>query len=184
MQRVQQVNPENPGVELKTLLDQVHEAYGVVPDVALVMANSPAVLSSYLAFEKAMAKTSIGAKLTNQLKLTTSEANACSYCTSLLSAVAPQAGLTAADILAGRKADAEDRRTDTALKFAKDVLEEKGKVSDEALARVKNAGFGNQEIVEIVASVVLGCFTNFLNNVAQTTLDIPAAEDLDSCSIL
>ena len=40
-------------------------------------------------------------------------------------------------------------------------------------------------IVLTVASVVLGCFTNFLNNVADTELDIPRAEPVPahaSCS--
>jgi hypothetical protein len=31
------------------------------------------------------------------------------------------------------------------------------------------------------ASVVLGCFTNFLNNVADTELDIPKAEPVEAC---
>ena len=39
-----------------------------------------------------------------------------------------------------------------------------------------------KSFVEIVASVVVGCFTNFLNNVADTTLDIPQAESLEDCS--
>ena len=42
----------------------------------------------------------------------------------------------------------------------------------------RRAGFGDAHIVEIVASVVVGCFTNFLNNVAQTALDIPEAKPL------
>ena len=32
----------------------------------------------------------------------------------------------------------------------------------------------------VVASVVLGCFTNFLNNVADTDLDIPMAEPIEA----
>jgi len=47
---------------------------------------------------------------------------------------------------------------------------------------VREAGYGDAEIVEIVASVVLGCFTNFLNNVADTELDIPKAEPIETCS--
>ena len=116
------------------------------------------------------------------MKLTTSETNSCSYCTSILSAVAPSAGLSADDILAGRTGNSEDRRTKAALAFANDVLESRGKVSDQQLAAVRDAGFGDAEIVEIVASVVLGCFTNFLNNVADTDLDIPKAEPVEACS--
>lgn len=75
-----------------------------------------------------------------------------------------------------------NRRTKAALEFAHNVLESRGKVSDQQLADVRLAGYGDTEIVEIVASVVLGCFTNFLNNVADTELDIPKAEPVEACS--
>ena len=179
MQRLQSVDPNLAQGRTKELLDTVQQAFGVIPNTAKVMANSPAVLDSFLAFSTAMGGAKIGEKLHNQLKLTTSETNSCDYCTSILSAVAPAAGLSAADILAGRTGNSEDRRTKAALAFANDVLESRGKVSHQQLAGVREAGLGDDEIVEIVASVVLGCFTNFLNNVADTELDIPQAEPVE-----
>lgn len=182
MQRLNSVNPQVAQGRTKELLETVQQAFGVVPNTAKVMANSPAVLDSFLAFSTAMGGAKIGTKLHNQVKLTTSETNSCDYCTSILSAVAPSAGLSAADILVGRTGNSEDRRTKAALAFAHNVLESRGKVSDEQLSAVREAGYGDAEIVEIVASVVLGCFTNFLNNVADTTLDFQKAEPVEACS--
>jgi alkylhydroperoxidase family enzyme len=182
MQRVHSVNPQVAQGRTKELLDTVQQAFGVIPNTAKVMANSPAVLDSFLAFSTAMSKVQIGEKLHNQVKLNTSETNSCDYCTSILCAIAPSAGLSADDILAGRTGKSEDRRTDSALKFAETVLESRGKVTNQQLAAVREAGFGDGEIVEIVASVVLGCFTNFLNNVADTELDVPKAEPVESCT--
>ena len=183
MSRIHQIVPETATGKAKELLATVQQAFGMVPNTARVMANSPAVLDSFLAFSTAMGGARIGTKLHKQLKLTTSETKSCSYCTSILSAVAPSAGLTVEDVLAGRTGHSEDRHTKAALGFANDVLESRGKVSDKQLAAVREAGFGDAEIVEIVASVVLGCFTNFLNNVADTDLDIPKAEPLAARSI-
>lgn len=182
MQRLHSVNPQEAQGRTKELLDTVQQAFGMIPNTAKVMANSPAVLDSFLAFSTAMGKVQIGSKLHNQVKLTTSETNSCDYCTSILSAVAPSAGLSAADILAGRTRNSEDRRTKAALAFANNVLESRGKVSDQQLTAVRDAGYGDGEIVEIVTSVVLGCFTNFLNNVADTDLDIPQAEPVEASS--
>ncbi|MGE3315723.1 MAG: carboxymuconolactone decarboxylase family protein [Planctomycetaceae bacterium] len=162
----------------------MQQAFGVIPNAAKVMANSPSVLDGFLAFSTAMNGAKIGGKLHKQVKLTTSETNSCDYCTSILSAIAPSAGLSSADILAGRTGNTDDRRTKAALAFANDVLESRGKVSNQRLNGVRDAGFGDAEIVEIVASVVLGCFTNFLNNVADTELDIPKAEPVEDCSTL
>lgn len=182
MQRLKSVNPHVAQGRTKELLDTVQQAFGVIPNTARMMANSPAVLDSFLAFSTAMGGAQIGPMLHNQVKLTTSETNSCDYCTSILSAVAPSAGLSAADILAGRTGQTEDRRTKAALTFAHSVLESRGKVSDQQLTAVREAGFSDADIVEIVASVVLGCLTNFLNNVADTDLDIPRAEPVLACS--
>lgn len=182
MQRLNSVPVERAEGRAKELLDKVHQAFGLVPNVTQVMANSPVVLESYLAFSEAMGGASIGDKLHNQVKLATSEANACQYCTSILTVIGSEAGLTAGDILTGRTASAEDNRTDAALKFAKAVLDHHGNITDEHFHAVRGAGFHDGEIVEIVASVVLGCFTNFLNNVANTELDIPRAEPVEACS--
>jgi alkylhydroperoxidase family enzyme len=182
MQRIHSVEPKTAQGRLKELLETVQQAFGVIPNTAKVMANSPAVLDSFLAFSRAMGGPTIGTKLHNQVKLTTSETNSFDYCTSILSAVAPSAGLSAADILAGRTGSSEDRRTKAALAFAHNVLESWGKVSNQQLTPVREAGYSDTEIVEIVASVVSGCFTNFLNNVADTELDFQKAESVEACS--
>jgi AhpD family alkylhydroperoxidase len=142
------------------------------------MAHSPAVLDAYLQFSAAMSRAGLGEKLHTQVKLATSQSNDCDYCTSILCALGPSAGLTAADLLESRAAASADARTDAALRFAKSVLGSRGDVADDELRAVRAAGFGEPEIVEIVASVVLGCFTNFLNNVARTELDFAPAGPL------
>lgn len=182
MQRLPSMDPQVAQGRRKELFDTVEQALGMIPNAAKVMANSPSVLASYLAFSTSMAELKIGEKLHNQLKLITSESNQCDYCTSILTAVAPAAGLSADDIVAGRTGNSDERRTKGALAFANDVLDSRGKVTDAQLAAVRDAGFDDQEIVEIVASVVLGCFTNFLNNVADTQLDVARAEPIDSAA--
>lgn len=183
MQRVPSLDPAKAQGRSHELLASVEKAFGLVPNAAKLMANSPAVLDSFLSLGTAMSAAKIGERLHAQIRLAASEANACTYCTSILSsAIAPSVGLTAADIMEARSASATDRRSDAALKFAVAVLERRGKVGDDDLRAVRAAGFDDAEIVEIVASVVAGCFTNFLNNVARTTLDFPEAAPLAACS--
>jgi alkylhydroperoxidase family enzyme len=178
MSRVLPVQPEEPLGPPKDLLAAVGRAFGMVPNATRVMAQSPAVLEGFLALSAALGKVGIGVKLHTQIKLAVSEANACTYCTSILCAVGSQAGLTTADLIEGRSSRAADGRTNAGLKFAAEVLETRGKVTDANLRSVRAAGFDDAAIVEIVASVVLGCYTNFLNNVAEPPLDIPAAGPL------
>jgi alkylhydroperoxidase family enzyme len=183
MQRIQSIDPKNAEGKTRELFDQVQSTFGMIPNTARVMANSPAVLESFLAISDAMGQAKIGQKLLNQVKLSTSDSNSCDYCTSILSAVAPSAGLSAADILNSRRKTAEDAKSRVALQFADSVLQNAGKISNEDLAEVRQAGFDDGEIVEIAVSVVLGCFTNFLNNMALTEIDVPKAPAVDQCAV-
>ena len=67
MQRLNSVNPQVAQGRTKELLDTVQQAFGMIPNTAKVMANSPAVLDSFLAFSTAMSGAKIGGKLHNQV---------------------------------------------------------------------------------------------------------------------
>jgi hypothetical protein len=49
----------------------------------------------------------------------------------------------------------------------------RGEVSDQAVTRVKAAGYSDGDIAEIVANVVVNIFTNYFNHVAPTEVDLP-----------
>jgi uncharacterized peroxidase-related enzyme len=179
MQRLPLVAPEQSAGRTRELFATAEQMFGSVPNVARTAANSPAALEALIGLLAASGKAGIGGRLTNQVLLAVSESNACDYCTSLLTtALAPPAGLTADDILGSRRGTATDPKEAAALRFAKAVLASRGRVADAELAAVRAAGFTDQHVTEIVATVALGCFTNFLNNVADTTLDAPRAPTL------
>ena len=57
------------------------------------------------------------------------------------------------------------------MRFATKVVRERGHVSDADIKAVRDAGFHESQIVEIIAVVAENCFTNFLNVVAKTDID-------------
>ena len=58
------------------------------------------------------------------------------------------------------------------------LVEKRGLVTDADVESVRAAGGGDTEIAEVVAHVALNTFTNYFNNVANTTIDFPKAPDL------
>ena len=88
------------------------------------------------------------------------------------------AGLTDQEILNSRRGTSADPRADVLLRFARTVVEKRGVVGDADIAAVRDAGYGDAEIAEVVAHVALNIFTNYFNNVAQTDLDFPKAPEL------
>ena len=57
--------------------------------------------------------------------------------------------------------------------FAAAIVMSRGHVLDREVASVRAAGYSDAEIIEIVLTVALNTFTNYVNEVAQTDVDFP-----------
>ena len=53
-------------------------------------------------------------------------------------------------------------------------METRGHVSDADMRAVRDAGYDDAQIVEIVQHVALNTWTNYLNSVAKTEIDFPS----------
>ncbi|MFI8459340.1 carboxymuconolactone decarboxylase family protein [Kitasatospora sp. NPDC085464] len=173
MPRLGTIDPAAAEPAAKALLDKVERALGVTPNMMRAMAASPAVLEAYLAFGGVLAKGRLGAGLREQIALVTAVENACDYCYAAHHVLGARAGVSPADLAAGGHAGAADPKEAAALRFARTVLRSKGFVSDEDLAEVRAAGYGDGEIGEIIGAVALNSFTNWFNSVGRTEIDFP-----------
>jgi uncharacterized peroxidase-related enzyme len=178
MQRIQSVNPQTAQGRARELLDAVNAKLGLVPNMTRLMAVSPPVLEAYLGFIGALGHGVLPARVREQLALDIGEANHCDYCVSAHCALGKRAGLNDQDILDSRRGASADPKEDVLLRFARTVLEKRGVVEDADIAAVREAGYGDAEIAEVVAHVGLNTFTNYFNHVAGTTIDFPKAPAL------
>jgi uncharacterized peroxidase-related enzyme len=178
MTRLNPVDPTRAEGKAKTLLDTVKAKMGMTPNMTKVMANSPAVLESYLGFSGPLGGGTLSAKLKQLLAVTVGQTNGCDYCVSAHTAIGKHIGLTDEQLIAGRRGTSDDPKTDAALGFAQKVVANRGKVTDADLATVRAAGYTDGEIAEIVGHVALNTFTNYVNNVADTDIDFPRAPTL------
>ncbi|NJO32669.1 MAG: carboxymuconolactone decarboxylase family protein [Rhodospirillales bacterium] len=176
MQRIPSIDPAQAPIDVKATLDDVKAKLGGVPNIFRTMAVAPSVLNGYLAFSGAAAQGKLPAALREQIALVAAGANACDYCASAHQALGKMAGLGADDIVRALKADAADPKTKAALSFARKLVIDRGVVSDTDLSAVKAVGFGDGEILEIVANVALNIFTNYFNHVAGTEVDFPKVD--------
>ena len=149
---------------------------GMVPNMARVMASSPAVLSAYAQFSGAMSTARLSAKIREQIALLVAESNSCTYCLSAHSALGKLAGLNQAQIDDARNRRSEDPRTAAALTFAQAVLDRRGGVTGGDVDAVRKAGFDDAELAEIVAAVAQNVFTNFFNRAFDVDVDFPRVE--------
>ena len=173
MSRIKAVDRANAVEGVRRTFDGIEKKLGVVPNMMRTMAQSPRVLEGYLGLTGALGRGLLPPPLQEQIALAIAEANACDYCLSAHSALGRAAGLSDDQLAASREGQAADRRAAAALRFALAVLERRGAVSDEELARARAAGFSDGEIAEIIAHVALNVFTNYFNRAAETDIDFP-----------
>lgn len=173
MPRLKAIEPDHVTGQAKQLLDGLNEKFGMVPNLARTLANSPAALQGYLALGEALEGAALPAKLREQIALTVSEANGCGYCVAGHCAIGKSVGLSDEELNDARQSTSPDSKVDAALHFARQLVENRGWVNDEDLDRVRRAGHGDAEIAEIVAVVAWKTFANYFNHVAGTDVDFP-----------
>ena len=83
------------------------------------------------------------------------------------------AKLDADEIILARKGHANDSKRDAAVQFARKVIQTRGNISDADFAAVRQAGYTDENIIEIVGLVAMYSLTNFFNNVSNPNTDFP-----------
>ncbi|NMM45796.1 peroxidase-related enzyme [Rhodospirillaceae bacterium KN72] len=157
----------------KPTLDAVQKQLGALPNMFRALANSPAALNGFAAFNGALGK-ALDLKTRERIALAVAEVNGCDYCLSAHTYLGLNlAKIDAAEIALNRKGGSGDPKAHAAVSFAAKIARERGHVGDADIAAVRNAGYSDGQIVEIVALVAENTFTNFLNEVVQTDIDFP-----------
>jgi uncharacterized peroxidase-related enzyme len=156
------------------LLQAVQRQLGSVPNLFRVVGNSPAALEGYLGLNNALSKGVLNAKTRERLALTIAEQNSCGYCLAAHTYLGKNmAHLDEQELSANRRGRSSDPKAEAALQFAAEILANRGHASEEGLAAIRHAGYGDAELVEIVAHVALNTLTNYINSVALTEVDFP-----------
>jgi uncharacterized peroxidase-related enzyme len=164
----------------KPILDTVHRQLGVVPNMFRLIALSPAALQGFTANNGALAKT-LDVKTRERIALAVAQVNGCDYCLSAHSYLGVNlAKMSREEVALNRKGGSGDAKADAAVRFAAKVVRERGHVTDADIKAVRDAGFSDSQIVEIIAVAAENIFTNLLNVVAETDIDFPVVRATDA----
>jgi uncharacterized peroxidase-related enzyme len=176
MKRIKPVEPSKAQGKSRELLEAVEKQMGTVPNIFKGFAHSPAVLEFYLSQSKALTGGALDSKLREQIAVAMAGTNQCDYCASAHTFLGKKAGVSTSELAANLDGRSEDEKTGIALRFARAIADTRGHIDDEDFKRVRDAGFSEAEIVEIIAHVGMNVFTNYFNNVAQTEVEFPLVD--------
>lgn len=174
MTRTATLKPDQVPAESKSTLDAFTKSIGFTPNMMASFAQSPIAFNAWAALLGSLSK-ALDVKTRDSIGLAVSEVNGCNYCLSVHSFTAEHmAKLPAEEIRLARRGHAIDPKRDAAVQFARKVIETRGQVGLADLKAVRDAGYTDANVMEIVALVAMYSLTNFFNNVFDPEKDFPA----------
>jgi uncharacterized peroxidase-related enzyme len=174
MTRIAAPKLEQVPAESKPTLDAFTKNIGFTPNMLATFALSPIAFNAWATLFGSLSK-ALDVKTRDSIGLAVSEVNGCNYCLTVHSFTAEHmAKLPSNEIILARKGHATDPKRDAAVQFARKVIETRGKLSDADLQAVRDAGYTDANIMEIIALVASYSLTNFFNNVFDPEKDFPA----------
>lgn len=135
------------------------------------IANNPAVLESFLQFNRGVRAGSLTAAEHELIALTCAQSIGCEYCLAAHTKLAAGHGIDANAAIEVRKGRAADARHQALLRFVNALIEKRGMVSDTDLKAFHTAGFDDAAVVETIGAVAVNFFTGLFNQVNQTDID-------------
>ncbi len=176
MSRITVIDNDNANSEQRELLDTIQSQLGMVPNFLKVFANSPAALRAFLGLHAIASEGSLDAPTRERIALALAQQNACEYCVSAHTAIGRKVGLNDAEIEANRAGTSQDSKAAAAVKFAKALAEHNGEVTTAEFLEVRNAGYSESDIVEIITHVGLNVLSNIIGKASQVEIDFPKVE--------
>ena len=180
MARIQTTTTDNAPAASQPLLEAVQQKMGRVPNLLATMAHSPATLETYLKTSEALGGGLFSPAERERIALAVGQANRCDYCLAAHTAIGSMAGLSSEDMIDARNGTASDPKQAALVDFVRKVVDKRGFAQDSEIDAFKAAGWTDGHVLEVVANVALNTLTNYINHIAQTEVDFPAADALQT----
>jgi uncharacterized peroxidase-related enzyme len=154
------------------LLANAEKAYGFIPNLLGVMAESPALIQAYMAIGKIFEESSFSPTERQVVILTASRFNECRYCMAAHSVVAGMQNIPA-DIIEAIRNDEPitDTRLEALRTTVSTLVEQRGWLSEEETTAFLAAGYTKAQLLEVIVGISYKTLSNYVNKVAEAPLD-------------
>lgn len=160
--------------DAKQALAGLEQAFGLVPNLAATMANSPPLVNSFVAAFGQFARGTFTGGERQILLLTNAVANNCAWAVAFHSTLALKEGVDAADVDAVRRAQVPvDARLAALSTLTRSLVDKRGHLDEGDVEAFCAAGFDNNQLLEAITGVSISTMANYAGNVAQPPLEEP-----------
>jgi len=154
------------------LLTAAESAFGFIPNVLGILAESPAALNTYMSTNRIFEQSAFTPVERQVAILSVSRFNACAYCVAAHSVIADHAQVPAEVVDAIRNDQPiADNRLEALRSFTTRLVEKRGWVSEEEVNSFLSAGYSRAQVLDVIVAVSLKTLSNYVNHIAGTPLD-------------
>ncbi len=158
--------------DAKNALKKVSDSYGFQPNIMGIFAEAPPLLDAYVTLGRMLEKTSLSPAERYIVMLTASSENDCEYCVAADSAGAKKENVPDDVVSAIRDGRTiADSRLEAFRQYARDLMKNRGRVSDDVKNDFLKAGYGPQQALEIVLGIGMKTLSNYTSRLSHTPLD-------------
>ncbi|MBT3548744.1 MAG: carboxymuconolactone decarboxylase family protein [Gammaproteobacteria bacterium] len=156
----------------KEILKKVSDKYDFIPNALAIMAESPAMLDSYMTMNDIFEKTSLSETERQIILMTNANKNECTYCMAAHTTISQMAKVPD-DVIESLRDNKpiKDAKLEALRKFAKIINETRGWPTKSDVDEFLAAGYNNEVILDIIVGTSIKVLSNYTNHVSNAKID-------------
>lgn len=154
------------------LLEDSHKAFGMIPNLHAVMADSPAVLKAYKNLHEWFQESDFNAEELTVIWQTINVEHQCHYCIPAHTGIAHMMKVDPViiDALVKNK-PLQDKKLQALHDTTLSLVRNRGHLSKEERENFYDVGYKNKHLQEIVLGIAQKVMSNYINHLADTPVD-------------
>lgn len=156
----------------KPALEQLQKAFGILPNLPAVIANSPKLINALVGLFAQVHSPGLSEAENQIVLLTDAVTNSSAYAVAFHTTLALQQGIDSEETSAIRERHLpKDKRFAALSNLAKTLIEKRGHLSEQELDSFIAAGFAKEQVLEVIAIVAASTITNYTGTIANPPLE-------------
>jgi AhpD family alkylhydroperoxidase len=144
---------------------------GQLPNFLGVLAGSPAALRAYARFRSELRHGKLTLATHERIALAVAEYYQCEPSVAMHSRTARAAGLAIDEVAQARQFSSKDPREAALLRYVQALLENRGRAPMHLHEEAREAGWDDEQLLEVISAVALEGFTAMINVAGEVPVD-------------
>jgi alkylhydroperoxidase family enzyme len=156
----------------KPALEQLQKAFGILPNLPAVIANSPKLINALVGMFAQVHSAGLSEAENQIVLLTDAVTNSSTYAVAFHTTLALQQGIGSEETNAIREGHLpKDKRFAALSNLAKTLIEKRGHLNEQEFDSFIAAGFTKEQVLEVIAIVAASTITNYTGTIANPRLE-------------